>query len=57
LDGVENNVEKRGVRCWRKIARGGNAWKLILKETKSLHTEGRASGEEEKEETFKVRKC
>jgi hypothetical protein len=34
LDGVENGQKKMAVRGWRKIARNGDAWKLILKEAK-----------------------
>jgi hypothetical protein len=37
LDDVENDMKKMGVRGWRKIARDGDAWKLILKEVKVLH--------------------
>jgi hypothetical protein len=37
LGDVENDLNKMGVRGWRKIARDRDAWKLILKEAKVLH--------------------
>jgi hypothetical protein len=37
LDDVKNDLKKKGIRGWRKIVRGGDAWKLILKGIKVLH--------------------
>ena len=37
LDDVKNDLKKMDVRGWRKIAKGRDAWKLILKETRVLH--------------------
>jgi hypothetical protein len=37
LDYVENDLKKKGVRGWRKIARVMDACKLVLKEAKVLH--------------------
>jgi hypothetical protein len=36
LDDVENNLKKMDVRGWKKIAKGRDAWKLILKEARVL---------------------
>ena len=37
LDDVENDLKKNGVKCWVKITKDGDAWKLILKETRVLY--------------------
>jgi hypothetical protein len=37
FDDVENDLNRTGVRGWRKIAWDRDAWKLILKETRVLH--------------------
>jgi hypothetical protein len=37
LDGVENDLEKMSVKCWRKITLPRDAWKLIVKDTMVLH--------------------
>ena len=37
LDDAENDLKKEVIRGWRKIVRGGDAWKLILKGIKVLH--------------------
>jgi hypothetical protein len=34
---VKNDLKKMGVRGWRKIAKGRDDWKLILKEARALH--------------------
>jgi hypothetical protein len=31
VDDVENDLKKMRVRGWRKVAKGRDAWKLILK--------------------------
>jgi hypothetical protein len=37
LDDAENDLKKNGVRGWRKLGKGRDAWKLILKEARVLH--------------------
>jgi hypothetical protein len=37
LDDVENNLNKMGVRGWRKILGYRDAWKLLLKKARVLH--------------------
>ena len=49
LDDAENDLKKEVIRGWRKIVRGGDAWKLILKGIKVLHGPW-ASGEEKRKE-------
>ena len=36
LDNVANDMNKMGVRGWRKIARDRDAWKLVLKQARVL---------------------
>jgi hypothetical protein len=37
LEDVENYKKKMGVRCWKKIAKVADAWKLTMKEARFLH--------------------
>jgi hypothetical protein len=44
LDDIANDLKKMDVRCRRRTARDGDAWKWILKETRVQHKK-RAGGE------------
>jgi hypothetical protein len=37
LDDFKNYLKKMRVRCWRKVAKDRDAWKVILKETRDFH--------------------